>query len=235
MLWEGAFDEADNLIWDLWCINSWISTVSADNKVHKKESLCASWWGHRMCARSTYWSGSVFLGGSSSGRRRCGSKFPFLPLELDASSTNKHRMSCLLFFVLMTPNQPHVAHALAKSSKEFKSVTNTCRSWCKKHWLNHQRVYFSPQLPISLKTVSSDGICTFLDSSSWWRPTTTSSPRPDRKTYMKILAERERERVGLWTNAGKGGGKKARLGVYICMLTSLHQAHPLSQWWWQSG
>lgn len=43
------FDEADNnLIWDLWCINSWIS-VSADNKVHKKESLWASWWGHRMC------------------------------------------------------------------------------------------------------------------------------------------------------------------------------------------
>lgn len=126
-------DEADNLIWDLWCINSWIS-VSADNKVHKKESLCASWWGHRMCARSTYWSGSVFLGGSSSGRRRCGSKFLFLPLELDASSTNKHRMSCLLlFFLLMTPTQPHIAHALAKSSKEFKSVTNTCRSWCKKH------------------------------------------------------------------------------------------------------
>lgn len=93
-----CLDEADNLIWDLWCINSWISTVSADNKVHKKESLCAGWWGHRMCARSTYWSGSVFLGGSSSGRRRCGSKFPFLPLELDASSTNTNTEWAVCFF-----------------------------------------------------------------------------------------------------------------------------------------
>lgn len=39
---------------------------------------------------------------------------------------------------------------------------------------------------------------TFLDSSNWWSPTTTRSPRPARKTYMKILirgvGEREREK-----------------------------------------
>lgn len=40
----------------------------------------------------------------------------------------QNELSASFFFLLMTPTQPHIAHALAKSSKEFKSVTNTCRS-----------------------------------------------------------------------------------------------------------
>lgn len=128
-------DEADNLIWDLWCINSWISTVSADNKVHKKRKLvCELMRSQDVCEEY------VLIWFSVSGGIQLRSTSLWLEVPVSTFGAGRllykqtqNELSASFFFLLMTPTQPHIAHALAKSSKEFKSVTNTCRSWCKKH------------------------------------------------------------------------------------------------------
>lgn len=51
---------------------------------------------------------------------------------------------------------------------------------------------------------------TFLDSSSWCRPTTTRSPRPERNTYIKILWEEDNLSYStcLWKGGSEGRFKK---------------------------
>lgn len=133
---------------------------------------------------NTYWSGSVSPEESSSGRHHCGSKFPFPPLELDVSSAHNHRYWLRSLASLLFTQSPTLPPCLDSLWKIENDQTLTCKSDFKQIW---------KQSPQSLKR---DQIInqyyTFLDSSSWWRPTTTSSPRPDRKTYMKILTNKRK-------------------------------------------
>lgn len=148
---------------------------------------------------------------------------------------HKHRMSCLLFFLLMTPTQPHVAHALAKNSKEFKSVTNTCRSWCKKQTNNNKK---NPLAKPSKGLFFPSTTHFFKNSFIWWylhlsglQQLVKAYNHKQPKTWQEDIHEdpgRERE-GGFMDKCRQRGREKSQIGcIYMHAYVSPSSPSSLS-------
>lgn len=173
----------------------------------------------RKCVGSgTYWSGWVFPEESSWDPHRCGWRFPFPPLELGASSAGKtapqisselHKHGILrwqkVWGTAPTPtDSPRLTGPPSTECQGLNQLMNFVNPFKHRSWVNIFSCQFKftllPQLfwllrhRIWQQLVNTTGF-TFLDSSSWWRPMMTSSPRPDRNTYMKILRGRNKSRI----------------------------------------
>ena len=211
------------------------ASVLWEVKLQKTEAVVGDVWVQDVTR--TYWSGWVFPEGSSSDRRRCGSKFPFPPLERDASSAHTQEVKSTF---LLLPLSLHVViksfysrfqqnsvllettrlHHLSCSSNKLSISSHCCRE---SHWTDVSMI-LRAELTSVLIHLYLSGLQQLVKADD------DQQPEAWQEDVHEDPEEKRNKRRFNKEHKSKYGTEKM-----LITLTSLRPGRPLAQWWWPSG
>lgn len=204
-------------------------------KLQKTEAVVRDVWVKDVT--HTYWSGWVFPEGSSSGRRRCGSKFPFPPLERDASSA--HTQEVKSTFLLLPPSLHVVIKSFYSRFQQNSVLLETARlrhlscssnklsicSHCRRvsHWTDVS-INLRAELMSVLIHLYLSGLQQLVKADD------DQQPEARQEDVHEDPEEKRNKRRVKKEHKSKYGTEEM-----LITLTSLRPGRPLAQWWWLSG